>query len=44
MTADEIDEAIILWRILLRAVIDRIEVSFVENKDDGSKLMIKMQI
>jgi len=28
MTSDEIDEAIILWRILLRAVIDRIEVGY----------------
>ncbi|KAE9555503.1 hypothetical protein FO519_001271 [Halicephalobus sp. NKZ332] len=28
MTPDEIDEAIVLWRILLRAVIDRIEVGY----------------
>lgn len=28
MTPDEIDEAIVLWRILLRNVIDRIEVTF----------------
>lgn len=28
MTPDEIDEAVVLWRILLRSVIDRIEVKF----------------
>lgn len=38
MTGDEIDEAIVLWRILLRAVIDRIEVIFFHFRSNYVKL------
>uniref|UniRef100_A0AC34Q688 Globin family profile domain-containing protein n=1 Tax=Panagrolaimus sp. JU765 TaxID=591449 RepID=A0AC34Q688_9BILA len=36
MTPDEIDEAIVLWRILLRNVIDRIEIGY--EKDIQNRL------